>query len=339
MPKPDAKPGMKREIAVAATVIVFAVAVVSIISSSSYGAQTLQACRRILLQQPRYSCIYAYANSSMNYSACNMLPGQQSALCITAIARRSRNPDACNSISNPGQLYNCITNVSYETSNQSYCGILKGANSSLCAFDVAKSEGFANSSCAAIQNSSLRQECVYIYDYGKAASLSNTSYCAALPNETNSTLVSEIISKDYTNQTGVSSLESIDFSGLNISARNYCYFSVSVQSGNATSCPGAGPFSSDCAAYVNGSRSNRTANENVTELCSSVPSYADGLCKFSAYTEHALSDRNLSSCMQLGNITYRNSCIMQLAEMYNDSSYCSSIQRNVSLESSCNASS
>ncbi|MGI0100929.1 MAG: hypothetical protein ACREBH_04420 [Candidatus Micrarchaeaceae archaeon] len=322
----------------AVVIVVLAIVTLAVRATSSSG---FEACKSIVLPQQRDQCFYAFANNTDNYSLCsNIGPSQLSYSCIGAIAKRERDADACGMINSSSYLYDsCIENVSYSTGDASYCMRIDGANESLCAYGVADANGFDSISyCSYIDNGSDRNLCSYIYYYGRASYLGMQSYCSMLPNVTNSTVTDALLAKSHPGQT--TSFNYISYGELNMTPRDYCYYSAAMSTNNMSLCSMAGSTlgqlcTSSLAAGTNSSLNSSLNITNVSMLCSNAPSYIQSLCLYTVYTEQAVAEKNASVCASIGNATYQDTCITQLATSYNDSAYCSYINDSESAQIAC----
>lgn len=326
----------EKKLLLAGSVAALVILAIVVLAAESFNSSALQSCTGILFRQQKYDCIYNLANSTGNYSMCSLLPqGILSNACIGNIAENSQNVTICDSISGRGVVYaNCIVNISNSTNDISYCNKLQGGNVSACAFGVARKNAFANlSDCDAIPNSSQRAVCSYIYYYDIAQASGTQRYCTALPNETNGTLLTVLASKDYLDANVLATYDYLSFSALNVTLQQYCNYGVAVSSRNKTLCSYSGILSQPCYSYIN--ISNSTITLNASSLCASVPSYAADICTYAVFTDEALAQKNISSCMIINNTAYMNACIVQLASTYNDSSYCNYISNDSSAQQAC----
>ncbi len=333
----------KRLLLASITIILMVVAAASLLIGKVQGGTNLASCKRIILAAQRYSCIGALANSTGNYSLCGMLPTQGASYgCLNTIAMAKGNASICKGIGDGSLLASCITNVSLSTGKDS-CGDLGQPNASECMFELARNDRFSNiTSCTAITNSSLRSMCGSIYYYGKALSGRNQSYCAMVPNDTNSADISSIITRDYT-QANANYSSLIPYLSINASARDFCYLSIAESTRNESLCSEASnSLSGLCSETVNATlHYNETignitrAASNITDtaaLCSSEPSYAKPVCLFSVFTEKALSEQNASLCSSIGNETMVQSCIVDVAAHFGNSGYCKYITNTTAYE-------
>jgi len=268
-------------------------------------------------------------------------PPSYAGQCAYAIATKTGDIRACAAVGNATpQYYSCVNQIAYLSNDTADCSLLPQINQTSCAFDIAKNTGFSNLSyCIAVPNSSVRSLCDYIYYYQAAITSLRTPYCSMLPNQTNGTLIGQMVTKDYSkgnlSESSVS-LNYLYYNKYNITPSGYCYYDLALLTRNQSTCALSSPsLINYCHESFNLNQSVQV--QNVTSLCSGFPSYALGLCYYSVYTSEALTYRNLSSCEAIDNKTYSQECIVQLAAKYNDTSYCSSIQ-NKTVKNICTAS-
>lgn len=327
----------RRLLLIGITIVLFALAMVTLLSRSIFGSSALQSCRGVILQQEKNDCLFSLANRTSNYSVCSYLsPDQYTYQCIATVAENRKNVSICSMInsSNP-QYNNCIERVSYLDNNVNECLLIKGANESECAFSIAREDGFTSINyCNSIANSSQKSLCSNIYYYNTGVLSSTPSYCAELPDVSNSTLLALLVSKDNTNQTESTSFNFLAASTLNVSPRSYCYYSIARSTQNRALCALAtGAISSEC--YDSFNVTNSTQITNVSSLCASAPSYLKALCSYSVFTEKALAEQNVSACLVIANKTYVDTCIVQLAARYKDGSYCTYINNTDTAQQAC----
>ncbi len=338
----------KRLLLASITLILMAAAAASILIGKVQGGTSLASCRRIILAAQRYSCIGALANSTGNYSLCGMLPTNVASYgCLRTIAMARGNASICKGIANGSDLSSCVTNVSLSTGIDS-CGELGQPYASECGFELARKGKFSTiASCTGISNSSLRSMCDGIYYYGKALSERNQSYCALVPNDTNSSDVSSIITRDYT-QANASYSNIVSYLSINASARDFCYLALAESSRNESMCAEASnSLSGLCSETVNATLHYNATISNITSeasnltntasLCSSEPSYAKPICLFSVFTEKALSEQNASLCSGIGNATMIQSCVVDVAAHFGNSGYCKYIGNTTAYEACVNS--
>ncbi len=336
--KPQMSHEERRIILIGVTVLLLVVAIVTLLTRTAIGSSGIQACRSIIFAQQRYNCIGNLANTTGNYLVCSYLPIQSSSYqCIRTVAEKRQNASICSSINSSDPMYDsCVENVSYEKNDLSLCLGLRGANESACAYAIARQNLFSSLSyCNAIGNESQRATCGYIFYYNVATSTNTPSNCGYLPNVTNGTLLSLIVSRGNTNQSGAD-FNYFSYTALNITPKEYCYYNVAKSTKDKSLC---GYTSGTISQICNSSFSaNSTASLNITSataLCAAAPSYEQALCTYGIFTEKALADQNVSSCFEITDMNYQNSCIVDLASRYNDSSYCNYIDNNNTAQQAC----
>lgn len=325
----------KRILYVIATAALLLLALLTL-ALSGRAASAFSRCNGILLQSQKNSCFQALASSTENASLCNDITAQaQRNSCLADIAEAQSNVSLCGEIDHTSTVYSqCVLNVSRSTGNESYCQLLNGAYQSACAFGFAKARGFSNiSSCYNISNSSMKNECIYLYYYSSALTSKDTHYCSLLPNTTNYTVLSLMLSENITNSTGLG-IQQFAYSVLNASPQDYCYYSIATLTGNRTACSlTTGLLSEVCnATFVH---ANYTINmTNATSVCASAPSYLKSLCISGFLTSEAIGTRNISKCLQISSMLYQYTCITSYATKYTNASYCSYIG-NSSIQQDC----
>ena len=192
------------------------------------------------------------------------------------------------------------------------------------------------STCDSIDNASASLLCSYIYYYNAAPRLNNASYCSYLPDQTNHTLLTILETKDSLNLTSAADTQFMTVSELNITTSAACYYNTAVLTKNRTLCSYSGTaLAPSCYDYFNTSASRALNFTSALALCKEAPYGTNGICYYALYTEKAIAQRNLSSCLAIENSTYQNTCIVELASNYNDSSYCSAIANNTTDQQAC----
>jgi hypothetical protein len=334
--KPLITESERRLVLVGVAVLLLVVAVV-VLLIGSIRPTPLQSCKSIVFSKQRYDCIYALANSTNNYSICSLLAGSGPSQCITLLAEREVNASGCGKLGSSPAYSSCMENISYMSHNVGYCLRLNGSNESSCAFNVAKGEQFMNlSECSDIRNASSSLLCSDIYYYNAASRLDAPNYCSYLPDVNNHTLLSIVETKDYVNQTLASESQSITTAIANVTVSASCYYNTAILTKNRTLCSySGGTLAASCSGYLNSTTNNTLNFTDALALCSQSPYGTNDLCYYALYTEKALSQRNISSCFSIANSSYKDTCIVELASTYNDSSYCSSIANNTTDQQAC----
>lgn len=287
----------------------------------------LQQCEGIILSPQRSSCLDTLAGIENNASICKQITYSQARdSCIAGIAERMSNITMCSQVVSQQDMVGCVVSISNSTRNITDCALAGAPYDSTCAYSIAKEDGFTRvSDCEKIANATLSTECTYLYDYSKAAATKNASYCAALPNARNMSLLSAIFATN-----NINSSQAIQFSLVNATPQNYCYYNLALKTPNIGLCNfTSGYMNSLCKA----SFSTAIKGENLTNetVCNYAPKGAQSLCKYGVLSTLAISERNVSRCLQIINVTvpqYQYSCISSLAIRYNDSSYCNYISNS-----------
>jgi hypothetical protein len=319
----------RRLLLVGITLILFVLALTTLFARTVFSSSALQSCKSILLEQEKNNCIYELANRTSNYSMCSYLsPNQGSYRCIATVAKSRKNVSICTIInSNDIQYSNCVENVSYENNNINECLLINGTNVSGCIFNIARKDNFTNIDyCNAISNTSQRSLCSSIYYYTTAVGARASNYCASLPDTTNATLLSLLVTKDNINESAATTFSFIGISSINVSPMSYCYYKVAASTGNKALCSlTRGPIQSECYGALSNTTISANTITSANDLCTSAPSYLRGICNYTVFTEKALAEENASACLLILNKTYSDTCIVQLAAKYRDNSYCSYI--------------
>ena len=196
----------------------------------------LSRCNGILIQSQKNLCLQELASSTGNAPVCGMITAQEQRYsCLVNIAETKGNITFCNEVNRTDVFYpECVLNVSMSTRNASYCQLLDSANQSSCVFNLAKAGKFSSMAlCSSISNKSIENECTYLNYYSTSLTSRSSSDCAFLPNETNYTVMSLMLSSNLTNHTDI--MQSA-YAGLNTTPRNYCYYDLSILTGNRTGC-------------------------------------------------------------------------------------------------------
>jgi hypothetical protein len=333
-------------IGVVALLIVIALSV--LFSSVFISRSGLDACTSILLTPQRNQCIANLAGSTGNYSICSSLKNQQQSYsCIESIAVQKENLTACNMVKGDNLLYvSCVMNVSYQQSNPNGCSSLDYSNQSACAYNIASKENFSSISyCGPIRNASLKSVCNYTYYLSKALTYNQASYCSLLPHDVNSTLLSQITPPNLQNSSDIIQIEG---SSLSIAPSDACYMSVALSTKNRSIC---GEMTTNMSAIcenlqfsTNSTLNNTNSTLNSTTLnttgiktiCGQIHELTYNLCTFTLFTDKAIVQKNGSSCLEIDNISLQNSCVVNLARNYTNSTYCNYINMsNKSAYNSC----
>jgi len=302
-------------------VVLFIIAVI-LLTISGFRKTALQECTGIVLQQPRDSCLANLASSTSNISICSFIKNNsQYNNCVFNVADTHNSVVLCGNLNSSAMRSACIYNVSVRTSNESVCSMLAEPYESKCFYNYAELGNFSNLNiCSNIPNSSMMQKCVYLYYYNAAIRYKSYPYCSHLPNSTNSTIISYLITQNMSNYENIEA--SIEMSMLNITPQDYCYIELANETKNISVCALTyGTAKEICGALI--TKPNATVTLNETTACGSVPSYLKNICEYSFISSEALAHDNVSECLTIDNLTYKDNCIYTIAYKYNNTSYCS----------------
>jgi hypothetical protein len=208
---------------------------------------------------------------------------------------------------------------------------------------MASKDKFANvQDCTLIENATLRSKCTYLYYYGRATESMNASYCTALPNTVNMSLLTAI----FATNGSMLNPQQMELLLHNATPQSYCYYDLAVQIPNRSLCALASGFvntlcNATFSSPVQGTNiTNETAGMNITDEMAYCNYYAatepllKSECEFGILSALAISKRNVSLCAQISTAQYRYSCISSLAEKYGNASYCTDIS-NSTAEQEC----
>jgi hypothetical protein len=140
--------------------------------------------------------------------------------------------------------------------------------------------------------------------------------------------MSLMLSSNLTNHTDI--MQSA-YAGLNTTPRNYCYYDLSILTGNRTGCSKVnGVLNGVCNAAF--THSNSTLNiANATAFCAQLKSQGGNLsdlCIEGLLTSEALGASNVSKCLQIPLTTFKYDCITNYAINKTNTSYCSYIDNS-----------
>jgi len=317
------------------TAILLIVAFSMIVTTTITSSSGLRGCQSIVLSPQRNDCLALLANKTKNYSVCSYMSRQPLAdACIRTVAYNSNDVSICSRMSTFSNQYSsCISDISYAQNNINSCTRLKGDNASSCAYAIARKNGFNSLTyCNLISNTTKRNLCSFTTYFRTAVNSKAPYYCSLLPNTTNSTLLNNIVPAS----TNKSASDFVYLSALNMTARSYCYYNLAITYNNKTLCGFTqGVIASVCSSRFNATVQANLTFTNLTSLCATAPSYAKSLCSFALFTQKAIAQKNVTSCFQIKESAFQNSCIVQLAAKYNDTSFCNYIARNDSVQSAC----
>lgn len=297
-------------------------------------------CNRIVLRSDRLACIEGLALSERSASLCSYIHGASDRnACIAGVALNTSSVSTCRLLNSSAGYIGCVTEIGETTLNSSACLALPRGHKSQCIYSIANATGFSNAAiCSSIPNASTRSLCTYLHYYTLAVSGNRTSNCAKLPDAANESLVGALggHATQITSYT-VAAMQ------LNLTPRNYCYYSAAAHSGNVAACGGITvPYE---AALCSAELSNFTVSYNVTANLTAANATAGFLrclnatgslsaCASSPQAPGALSSYNATMCANIPNLTYRYSCFASLSIIYNNTNYCSYIS-NTTLRAGC----
>ncbi len=313
-------------------IVVVALAVIAVVlilaSSASIG---LQSCSGKVVEQARYSCYTYYAHLYSNTSICGNLAGQYKDDCVYNVSMSLSNPSLCASISSQSYRAKCVSGISSSTRNATACSILAEPYASSCLYGVAKAEGFSSASlCASISNSTLSASCAASHYYDSAMTSRNAGYCAYLSHSPNSIELDAIMASE-----GASSSPAI-YTFYNVTPFGYCYSTVAQELGDKSMCDSLN--STDAAICIAGFSSqvplNITQARSSCDQLASTNSTLQYACNAGISIYSAVHDRNVSLCLSL-NGSFHDTCVLDVATAYNDTSYCSYMS-NASAAYACN---
>lgn len=316
-----------RMLYVIATVALVCIALLLVVSGNHHDSAIRQ-CSRVVLIPQRDACFSSLAIADVNASMCghiSYMPARYS--CMASIAEQTLNATLCTTINDTSLSSACVMSISNSTRSAQYCSLLGSPDNSTCIYNIASTDGFANSSiCGRIYDPALSSSCTYQSYFADAMSGLNASKCALLPNENNMTLLSSLASSS--NLLGATSME---FQLLNATPRTYCYYNLAQQTNDGGLCNfTSGNLYSLCnssiasAAAASSPNATNLTSANLTS-CSLMPSYIKPLCELGIASAIAISTKNASICLQISSEQYQNSCITSLASKYLDASYCALI--------------
>ncbi len=320
----------RRLVYVGATAVVVAIALLLVVFGNRGSA--LQRCNGVILQQQRNSCLEALASAEMNASICGYIgyaPRRYD--CLSSVAIASSNATLCTKINDTASSAACVTSISNSTRDIGYCSLLREPYNSTCAFGMASASGFAHAGdCLLIANSSQRSTCMALNGFRSAVVGLNASFCAGLPDSSNTSLLSSMVS--MSNPHGAQAME---LSLLNATPRSYCYYSLAVQIPDRSLCNlTSGYMYLLCNSTFSGHVNATPANATSLSTCGYIPDYLRPLCEYGIVTAQAIEGRNASVCLQISITQYQYSCMASLASKYGNASYCALIG-NSTVKQSC----
>ncbi|MEM0149270.1 MAG: hypothetical protein QXW10_00010 [Candidatus Micrarchaeaceae archaeon] len=317
-------------LSIAVILIVLALASLAVMSVKKTA---LQECSSIVLQQPKDNCYASLANATGNISICGFIPNENQAnTCAYNIANAHNSIALCSYIKNSSTMQQCIYGIAVRAANETACASLSEPYMSSCIYNYAKLNHFSNiSTCNAIQNTTLVQKCRYTYYYNSAMLYKSYNYCSSLPNATNSTVLSYIIPQNYSNYSNFEI--GAEMAAFNITPQSYCYIELANETKNSSLCSFTSGMANELCQGIFALR-NTTVALNETAACGNVPSYLKNTCIYGFISGEALAHDNISECLTISNLTYKDNCIYTMAYKYNQTSYCSYIS-NTTAMSAC----
>ena len=294
-------------------------------------------CNNIIVAGQKASCLSSEALSTGNASYCSSIAqyGPRSS-CVDAVAQKLSYVSDCKLLN--GSYYSgCVASVAVQSANATACTLVNSSSRSLCYYGVAKTQNYTSkSTCAAIDNATLGNECTYAYLYQRAIGTGNGSYCGMEPQTQNGTYLSELITLSGNTSIADSSI----FYAYNMTPEDFCYYSLAKSTLNESLC-GVMPESQSGLCYAAFYKPSNTTNvtaENLTEVCDSYPSDVRSLCLSSSQigeaVTSAIANKNATYCNQISELGYRYSCFIDVAEQLGQSSICGDIT-NASIRSYC----
>ncbi len=326
-------------IAIASTAILMIIALLVIVFSLARNPTPLQRCKGIVYSSQRNSCIQDLAINTSNASTCAAIPAPYQYSCIDALAQNTNNATVCNMINNSMTSTDCIINLSISNENPYYCTTISNATlESDCIYSVSEKGYMTNESyCGMIQNHSGMEKCNYIYEFDRAMSQANGTYCSALPDAyTADAVQASTLIGSYPE---ISNPSFIFYTSLaNLTDRQLCYAGLSQLPGNQSECYSLTGAAENLCLYGSVSplsNNSTSANTiNITQVCSSSNSTYSSICGFSSLLANASIDNNYTVCLSSPNNNYADLCLIYIATQYNDTGDCNYIS-NSSLRTTC----
>ncbi len=296
-------PERRTIIFVAAAMVLLAIVAVALNTISSRTG-----CGGIVLSMQRYQCYDNLAQSTGDVAYC-MKSGVYEQNCALSLANKNANVTYCKVLS--GVTYTgCIENVSIDAMDPSYCSMLSGNNASSCYYKYENQINFSTESyCGSITNSTYRNNCRYSYDYMRAISTGQNSYCSMLPETENESLMYNL------SKLGNASVrENYGFySYLNTTPSQYCY---NVE-GAITLAKGKNPINSTSNMSIYALNNTQISSEcgvgNYIVSQNATASALSSICGYAFYTQRAIYEKNTSECDLISSQNFRYSCIENLA--------------------------
>ncbi len=313
------------------TIAVLIIAVAAVLASSNAG--TLSSCAGKLLPQAKLSCYLYYAKSMRNVSLCNRLSGTQQYSCISAYALNFSDAAACSSITSNSSKASCVSAIGLEMSNASLCKPLDEPYKSSCAYAVAESANFSDiGACMIMGNSSKRASCDALYYYGMALKTENASYCALLPNGNSPAILGDVVAYGN-NITSIANVAAYTF--YNLSPSDYCFSKVAYASGNSSICDRLnGTGLNVCRSrFLTGGTQNLSGMVSEVQY-SNLSTDLKNATSAAGIIYDAMVNNKPWACLNISQSGFAFTCILDTANHYNNSGYCSYL-KNLTEQSSC----
>ncbi|MDE1856674.1 MAG: hypothetical protein KGH98_01165 [Candidatus Micrarchaeota archaeon] len=316
-----------RRLIVAVVVLLLAVAALSIAFTGGGAAGGISSCSSIILGQQRIECISSLANSTLNVTMCGYLPSPQNDECIVHIAAQKGAAADCSMISRGSAYYDqCEYQLANRTGDRSLCyNLTDNYTESSCLYSFAAKGGFSSIGlCGSMRNSTLAGDCRDVYYFKLAVSQRDQAQCLNLPGHYDSGALYAVVSSAQNQSLTNSSL--LLYSNANITARDYCYYTLAAATGNRTICSQtSGTYADELCLSSFSSFYNQTGAGNTTSVCSSLPGYLISSCTYSIEESNAIVARNVTACLAIPDQQYSETCIINMAAHYNDSAYCTQL--------------
>ncbi len=300
----------------------------------TFTQTNLQRCEHLIFGTERQSCVLYLATSTNNDTMCSLLQNSNmSDLCHMTIAENLKSISICSEIKASGEtLYECISTISIAEENASLCKSLDGTYYNKCVMSVATNS--LDAKTCSLLNDSFNQTCSYYVAMLSAAATHNNSYCNTIPNATNRSIVTGVLSnasRIYRNSTAIASLGSVYLTSNSTTMLALCNMLAANSTASSTCTSGN---ATQCTYNASGLSAGSPFFENYSHILSLCPiTNASSLCQQFRSAYNAISSGNVSECSQAtGGFSYL--CYSTFAIKYNNSSYCNDIA-NSSQRSLC----
>lgn len=335
---------VERKLVLYLTITLVLIAAAAVMLLSAPNGTGLQRCKGLWIQSVRYSCMQGVALSSGNFSICGLMPGSYADSCYVQAANKAMNGSICYKAQNLSQRYACAYPIAVAQANYQMCQGLGEPYGSNCNYGIALSTN-DTAICGGIANQTLSSACTAVLYTRKAIATYNATYCANVPDTTNTTVVNQVYSHVSYNLTGISLtggsfLSSFALQSSN-SARSVCYAFVAAGSRNGSLCYNIANATAKEACVIqltkkynaSGYSANQSSNySQLSKACQQLGGQAQ-LCQDYALIPLAVATKNVSICAGLPQ-GIDVQCYAALAVSYKNVSYCSYI-KNASESSAC----